>query len=94
MSKKSEPSITKCKKSENYTCITFKPDLARFKMQVMDQDIVALMSKRVVDIAGCLGKSVKVELNGTTVPVKSFVDYVGLYLDSAKHPDREEPLPK
>jgi len=94
MSKKSEPRITTCKKSENYTCITFKLDLARFNMEVMDQDIVALMSKRVVDIAGCLGKSVKVELNGTILPVKSFVDYVGLYLDSAQHPDREGPRPK
>ncbi|GMP61335.1 hypothetical protein CsSME_00023838 [Camellia sinensis var. sinensis] len=41
------------------------------------------MKKRVIDLAGCLGKTVKVELNGQRIPVKSFLDYVNLYLQSA-----------
>ncbi|GLT73663.1 hypothetical protein SLA2020_455040 [Shorea laevis] len=93
MGKKTEPVITKCKEGENWTKITFKPDLGKFNMTHLEDDVVALMRKRVFDLAGCLGKTVKVELNGKRVPVKSFLDYVNLYLSSAsKH--RPEPLPR
>ncbi|XP_058196759.1 DNA topoisomerase 2-like isoform X1 [Rhododendron vialii] len=80
MNKKTNPSITKCSKGENWTRVSFKPDLAKFQMESLEDDAVALMSKRVVDVAGCLGESVKVELNGQQVPVNSFLDYVNLYL--------------
>uniref|UniRef100_A0A7N0TUR6 DNA topoisomerase 2 n=1 Tax=Kalanchoe fedtschenkoi TaxID=63787 RepID=A0A7N0TUR6_KALFE len=90
---KSEPQISKCKSSENWTKVTFKPDLAKFNMSYLEEDTVALMKKRVFDLAGCLGHTVKVELNGQRVPVKSFLDYVGLYLSSAAK-SRKEPLPR
>uniref|UniRef100_A0A6V7QY46 DNA topoisomerase 2 n=1 Tax=Ananas comosus var. bracteatus TaxID=296719 RepID=A0A6V7QY46_ANACO len=93
MGKKSEPSITKCKEGENWTKVTFKPDLAKFNMTHLEDDVVALMKKRVVDLAGTLGKSVKVELNGQRLPVKSFADYVNLYLQAASK-SRPEPLPR
>ncbi|KAG5564885.1 hypothetical protein RHGRI_000924 [Rhododendron griersonianum] len=83
MGNKSEPIITKCKKGVNWTKVSFKPDLAKFNMTHLEDDVVALMKKRVIDIAGCLGETVKVELNGQRVPVKSFLDYVNLYLQSA-----------
>lgn len=79
MGKKSEPNISKCKVGENWTKVSFKPDLAKFNMTHLEDDVVALMKKRVVDLAGCLGKSVKVELNGHRVPVKSFAEYVDMY---------------
>ncbi|KAM3733934.1 hypothetical protein ACB098_11G175300 [Castanea mollissima] len=91
MGTKSEPVISKCKESENWTKVSFKPDLAKFNMTHLEDDVVALMKKRVFDLAGCLGKSVKVELNGTRVPVKSFTDYVNLYLDSAAKSKPEKP---
>jgi DNA topoisomerase-2 len=91
MGKKSEPMITKCKEGENWTKVTFKADLAKFSMTHLEEDVVALMKKRVVDIAGCLGKTVKVELNGSRVPVKSFQDYVYMYLNSASEPGSERP---
>ncbi|KAJ4969606.1 hypothetical protein NE237_002705 [Protea cynaroides] len=93
MGKKSEPAITKCKENENWTKVSFKPDLAKFNMTHLEEDVVALMKKRVIDIAGCLGKTVKVELNGQRVPVKSFLDYVNLYLQSASK-NRTDPLPR
>lgn len=34
MSSKTQPKITACKPSDNWTCITFQPDLAKFDMQV------------------------------------------------------------
>lgn len=95
MGKKSEPSITKCKENENWTKVTFKPDLEKFKMTHLEDDVVALMRKRVIDMAGCLGKTVKVELNGKKVPVKSFVDYIDLYLKSASNKSLDaDPLPR
>ncbi|KAI5070065.1 hypothetical protein GOP47_0014408 [Adiantum capillus-veneris] len=92
MNSKSKPVITACKATESWTKVTFKPDLAIFHMATLEDDIVALMSKRVVDLAGCLGKSVKVELNGLQLRIKSFQEYVGLYLDTVNK-KREDPLP-
>uniref|UniRef100_A0A8C5QB52 DNA topoisomerase 2 n=1 Tax=Leptobrachium leishanense TaxID=445787 RepID=A0A8C5QB52_9ANUR len=62
----------------DYTCITFQPDLSKFKMQILDKDIVALMSRRAYDIAGS-SKGVKVFLNGTRLTVSGFRSYVDLY---------------
>ncbi|WIA35043.1 hypothetical protein OEZ86_003534 [Tetradesmus obliquus] len=80
MSVKSEPKITACKPSDNWTCITFQPDLAKFDMQELEADVVALMAKRVYDVAGVLNKGCKVYLNGSRLPIKSFADYCDLYL--------------
>ncbi|KAJ6309510.1 hypothetical protein OIU77_015301 [Salix suchowensis] len=57
MGGKYESMITKCKEGENWTKVTFKPDLAKFSMSHLEEDVVALMKKRVVDMAGCLGKT-------------------------------------
>ncbi|KAM3272081.1 hypothetical protein ACQJBY_042337 [Aegilops geniculata] len=83
MGKKLEPEIKNCEQSENWTRVTFKPDLAKFNMTELDNDVLALMRKRVVDMAGTLGKTVKVELNGQKVAAKSFSEYAQLYTDSA-----------
>ncbi|MED6185751.1 DNA topoisomerase 2 [Stylosanthes scabra] len=93
MGKKSEPEITKCKAGENWTKVSFKPDLEKFKMSYLEEDVVALMKKRVVDLAGCLGKTVKVELNGQLIRIKSFREYADLYLKSAER-NRPVPLPR
>jgi DNA topoisomerase-2 len=73
-----EPKITPSNK-KSYTKITFKPDLERFGMTHLDDDIISLMTKRVYDIAGC-NPTVKVTLNGTRIPTKSFQKYCELYL--------------
>ena len=58
---------------EDNTCITFHPDLSKFKMQSLDKDIVALMVRRAYDIAGST-KDVKVYLNGNRLPVSILLD--------------------
>ena len=60
MSVKEAPKITNCKATDNWTCITFKPDLAKFGMEALEDDTMALMRRRVYDLAGILGKGVKV----------------------------------
>lgn len=55
---------------DDYTCITFRPDLPKFKMTVLDKDTVALMTRRAYDIAGST-KGVHVFFNGKRLPVSS-----------------------
>ncbi|CAG9330918.1 unnamed protein product [Blepharisma stoltei] len=86
MSKKSHPTITKLKKSEDYTCITFYPDLERFGMSSLNKDILDLMTKRVYDMAGSTGKSVKVFLNQKEISIKNFKDYIDLYIKDPTMP--------
>ncbi|XP_032456778.1 DNA topoisomerase 2 isoform X2 [Nasonia vitripennis] len=75
---------------EDFTKVTFSPDLSKFKMEKLDEDVVALMSRRAYDIAAS-SRGVKVFLNGTRVPVKSFKDYVDLYI-KGKEDDTGNPL--
>ncbi|KAI9090852.1 DNA topoisomerase [Phlyctochytrium arcticum] len=82
MSKKSEPKITTGYKGEDFTRITFKPDLARFGMTGIDSDFEALVKKRVYDLAGCI-RGIKVYLNDTRLKIKDFKDYAELYVNSA-----------
>ena len=60
MSARGAPAITACKASDNWTCITFSPDRSKFDMTELEDDVVALMTKRVYDVAGVLGKGCKV----------------------------------
>ncbi|RHY30264.1 hypothetical protein DYB32_004525 [Aphanomyces invadans] len=65
-------------KGPNYTRITFVPDLKRFHLDTLSSDMLQVLHKRVVDVAGCLS-NVSVSLNGTTVPVSGFEEYVQAY---------------
>ncbi|KAJ9091384.1 DNA topoisomerase 2 [Naganishia friedmannii] len=82
MSKKGEPKITENKKGEEYTRITFKPDLARFGMTEIDDDTEALLMKRVYDMAGTV-RDVKVFLNDERLKVKGFKQYIDMYLQAS-----------
>lgn len=73
MSKASEPRI-KDFTGEDYTKITFSPDLAKFKMEALTADMVALMSRRAYDIAAS-SRGVKVFLNGKRIPVSILVAF-------------------
>lgn len=75
-----KPSVTNGSKKDSWTKITFYPDLAKFGMTYLNDDITAVMKKRVYDIAGT-NPSLKVFVNGERIPVKSFKDYISLYTD-------------
>lgn len=60
MTSMEKPQIKTCKANENWTSVSFCPDLAKFGMEELEDDTVALMRKRVYDLAGVLGKGVKV----------------------------------
>ncbi|KAI6171976.1 DNA topoisomerase 2 [Aphelenchoides besseyi] len=62
----------------DFTKVTFVPDLQRFKMTELDDDIIALMSRRAFDVAGSV-KGIKVYLNGKKLPCEGFQQYVKVY---------------
>jgi DNA topoisomerase-2 len=62
MTVKEAPKISSCKPSDNWTCVSFQPDLAKFGMDVLEEDTIGLMRRRVYDLAGILGKGVKVKI--------------------------------
>lgn len=78
MSKAEEP-ILKESREDDFTSVTFWPDLARFKMDCLDDDTVALLARRAYDIAAST-PGVKVYLNDKKVAVNKFEDYCKLYL--------------
>jgi len=79
MQVKGKPEIVPSKE-KSFTCITFKPDLAKFGMTKLDDDIVSLLSKRIYDVAGSTLEKCGVHLNGEKLDIKNFRDYCDLYL--------------
>ena len=76
-----KPSITKCK-TKPYTKIVFKPDYARLGLGAsnLTPDTIALLRKRVFDVAAITDKSIKVKYNSIPIPVKNFQQYVDMYI--------------
>jgi DNA topoisomerase-2 len=63
--------ITENKKGEEWTRITFTPDLKRFGMTSIDDDTTALLMKRVYDMTGTV-RDIKVFLDDERLKVKGF----------------------
>ena len=84
MSERDAPKVSKYSGSD-YTCISFKPDLEKFKMQFLDDDTVSLLCKRAYDFAGTSnsngtkGPKLNVLLNGKKIEAKNFEQYINLY---------------
>lgn len=85
MGKKGQPEIKGYSKGEDYTRITFKPDLDKFGMAEIDDDLNDLLVKRVYDMAGCVA-GIKVFLNGERIRIKGFKQYVETYLKPTTTP--------
>ena len=78
LSSTAEPTVVKCR-TKPYTRVTFKPDYARLGLAGLSPDMLALMHRRVYEIAAITDKSVRVKLDGELVPVRHFRQYIGLY---------------
>ncbi|CAG8851801.1 19873_t:CDS:1, partial [Gigaspora margarita] len=88
MSVKQNAKLTLYSKKEEYTEITFKPDLAKFGLTELTDDIIALLKKRVFDMAGCV-KNVKVFLNDERLKIKNFKEYIQKYLPPPPNPSED-----
>ena len=81
MGDKGTPEIAK-HSGKDYTCITFYPDLKRFKMNLMDEDIVSLLMKRAYDVAvtnSAPESKLHVYLNGSKIDVRNFEQYISIH---------------
>ncbi|XP_061378128.1 DNA topoisomerase 2 [Danaus plexippus] len=90
MTKASEPKVKESGKDDDFTKVTFSPDLAKFKMDKLEDDIVALMSRRAYDVAAST-TGVKVYLNGERLKINKFKDYIDLYI-KGKEDENGQPL--
>jgi DNA topoisomerase-2 len=75
------PKVTKCK-GKPYTKVSWLPDYKRFGIEHLTNDMYNLLVKRTYDIAAVTDKSVKVKLNSTPIAIKSFEQYVNMYVGS------------
>ena len=91
MSVKEEPIISRNAQRLEFTKVAFRPDLAKFHMTHLDADTVALLTKRVFDLAGVTDAKVSVKLNGKLIQCKNFVQYTDYYLQSN---EEHKELPK
>lgn len=86
MMKASAPIVTKAKKVGNdYTSVTFEPDVNRFKSDghaMSLEDLVKMYHRRTVDVAACVAP-VQVSFNSKPIAVNGFVDYVNLFTDGS-----------
>jgi len=82
------PTISKDPKTKPYTKISFLPDYKRFGISKLSDDMFNLFRKRVYDIAAITARSVKVKFNNEIISVKSFEDYIDLYIGSNSDTER------
>ncbi len=75
-----KPTITKSGKAKPYTKITFKPDYKRLCIDGLTTDMLALLRKRIYDITAVTDKTIKVKYNSTLIPIKTFEQYINLYI--------------
>lgn len=74
-----KPKVTKCK-TKPYTKITFKPDYQRFGVDGLTPDMVNILIKRIYDVAAVTEKNIKVKYNSQQVSVKTFQQYIDMYI--------------
>ena len=78
-----KPKITKLTKAnvKPYTKVSWIPDYKRFGLTSgLTTDMELLFKKRTYDIAAVTEKDVKIKYNGSMIPVRSFEQYVNMYV--------------
>ena len=82
MDTRTKAKVTSIKNPKSgYTKILFKPDLKRFGLEELTDDIVNLMIKRVYDIAATTDKKIKVYYNDNKININNFKSYISLFYD-------------
>ena len=79
LSKINKPSIKSCS-SKPYTKVSWLPDYKRFGITNISDTMFDLFKKRTYDIAAVTDKSVSVKFNNVPVPIRTFEQYVNLYI--------------
>ena len=88
MTKKNKAKITNFSKKNGYTSIIFEPDLIKFNLTTLTDDMVKLFERRTYDVCACTSSQVKVYFNGKHLQFKTFEKYVDLYIGDKKQTER------
>lgn len=72
------PKVSDADGHKGYTRITYKPELDRLNMESIDEDAVAMLYARTVEIAAT-NTHLKVYFNGERIMTRSFKDYVEMF---------------
>lgn len=79
MLKVTKPKIVKVKNKREYTKVTFVPDLAKFQMTALDDDILSVLRRRVYDLCGTV-RDCNIYLDNNKLAVRNFKGYVDMYV--------------
>lgn len=82
-----KPKITKYT-GKPYTKVSWLPDYKRFGIENIDDNLYSLLARRVYDIAALTNKDVKVKLNSKIIPIKSFEQYINMYVGNKNETKR------
>jgi DNA topoisomerase-2 len=82
------PIITSKCKDKPYTKVSFKPELKRLGLNEFSDDMMKLFEKRAYDIAAVTDKKVVVTFNGKQLEIKTFQQYLDLYIGKKEEKER------
>jgi len=71
-----------------YTKVTWLPDYKKFGIDSMTDDVWSLLRKRAFDIAAVTSKTLKVKIQDKEIPIKSFEQYVDMYIGNKEQAPR------
>lgn len=94
MKVKQKPVIKKKKAARGFAKFTFTPDLKRFGLSELTDDIISLFEKRAYDVCACTPLKVKVVYNDKPIEIKSFDKYVDLYIGNKTETPRVHDISK
>ncbi|KAK6461876.1 DNA topoisomerase II [Scheffersomyces coipomensis] len=83
MSTVTKPKIVKLKTKKEFTRVTFKPDLEKFGMDSLDEEILSVLRRRVYDLCGTV-KDCNIYLNDKKLNIKNFKGYIEMYVKAIK----------
>lgn len=92
MANLTKPKITKLKSKKEYTKVTFKPDLSKFHMEMLDDDILLVLRRRVYDLCGTV-KDCNIYLNDKRLSIKNFKSYVEMYVNAIREKSADPTTP-
>ena len=74
------PTQVSVSKKKSYTRISFIPDYSRFGLNGLDDDTHELFKMRVYEGSAITNKNVSVLFDSIKIPIKTFEDYVNLFI--------------
>lgn len=75
-----EPPVITPYKKKPYTSVSFTPDYKRLGLSGLDDSMIKLFEKRMMDIAALTDKKVKVYFNDALIPIQTFLNYADFYI--------------